>query len=220
MFRHQLLSLVVLSMLTTSASGQYHTQRGASIGGLTGAIAGSIIGDNNGNAGAGAAIGGVVGAMAGGLIGDARDQQEWVERRRAMVYGTNNARATHQISRGVTNQDVLDMVRAGLSDQLIINQISQRGVPTMPTVREIIDLHQRGVSEPVLAALQKAKTNVRQSNPRSTGNPRPTYFAPTTTTILMSPVPYPRYCPPSYHSNYPYYYHNRFQQNFGFHIRF
>ena len=52
------------------------TTKGAGLGGLTGAVAGGIIGGQVGHPVAGAAIGGTVGALGGGLVGRSLDQQD------------------------------------------------------------------------------------------------------------------------------------------------
>lgn len=74
-------SLNLLALATvgfaTSCSGPTgpNTQRGAVIGGLGGAAAGAIIGNQSGNAGEGALIGAGVGALGGAAIGNARDTE-------------------------------------------------------------------------------------------------------------------------------------------------
>lgn len=222
MARITILIIAITSLFSTQAWAQFHKQRGATVGGLTGAIAGSLIGDNNGSAGAGAVIGGVVGAVTGGLIGDARDQQEWVERRREMVrnsapIGSVPYPRSETTNLGVTTADVLEMSQAGLSDQIIINQIEQRGIGRPVTAREIIALHQRGVRDPVLQALQQAQVLTSRINPNRSRSSRSNYYTPvpTTTTIWMS-SPQRNYCPPYYQPRYYY----RPNTNFGFHFRF
>ena len=79
----RLLVLTICCSLPVVAKGQANTQRGAAVGGLAGAIAGGLIGDNNGEAGAGAAIGGVIGAVTGGLIGNASDKEAEFNRQQA-----------------------------------------------------------------------------------------------------------------------------------------
>ena len=46
------------------------------------------------------------------------------------------------------------MSRTGLSDQVIVNQVRQRGYLGKLTVNDIIALHQQGVSENVITTLQ------------------------------------------------------------------
>lgn len=68
-----------------------NTQNGAVTGGVLGAIAGGIIGNNSGhNAVGGALIGGAIGAIAGGTIGNQVDHE------RGTVY-TSQAQATTNV---------------------------------------------------------------------------------------------------------------------------
>lgn len=134
-------------------------QRGATLGGLAGAIAGGLIGDNNNEAGAGAAIGGVVGAVAGGILGNASDKDAAIRRQQQAYYNAQRQQYYAQqqavaVQSAVTLQDVISMSRSGLSDQVITNQVRQRGYVGKLAVSEIIALHQQGVSENVITTLQ------------------------------------------------------------------
>ncbi|MGI9472805.1 MAG: glycine zipper domain-containing protein [Rubripirellula sp.] len=135
---------------------QGNTKRGATLGGLAGAVAGAAIGDHNGEAGVGAAIGGVVGAVTGGLLGNAKDQEQAYHRQQ-QAYQTQQQHIAYQQS-AVSMSDVVSMTRSGLSENVIINQIQQRGVQTKPQVSDIISLHQEGVSENVITVMQQAPT--------------------------------------------------------------
>ncbi|MEM6471656.1 MAG: glycine zipper domain-containing protein [Planctomycetota bacterium] len=141
--------------------GQTNQQRGATLGGIAGAIAGGLIGDHNDEAGAGAAIGGVVGAVAGGVLGNAADKDAILRQQRAAYYESQRQQYAQQqrvatLQAAVTLQDVIQMSRSGLSDQVIINQVRQRGFVGQLAVSDIIALHQQGVREPVITALQSA----------------------------------------------------------------
>lgn len=130
------------------------TQRGAAVGGVTGAIAGALIGDHNGESGAGALIGGAVGAGVGAILGNAKAKEKAQQR-----YYTQQqqAYATQQTMLGaVSSADVVSMSRSGLGDNLIINQIQQRGVQRRLEVPDIIYLHNSGVHEHVITAMQNA----------------------------------------------------------------
>ncbi len=140
---------------TASAQGK---QRGATLGGLAGAVAGGIIGDNNNEAGAGAAIGGVIGAVAGGILGDANDKQRAAQQQQ--YYYQQQQQQTQRVVQtmsAVSISDVVNMSRSGLSDSVIINQINQRGVRQELQVPDIITLHQQGVREHVITAMQQAR---------------------------------------------------------------
>ncbi|TWU10425.1 glycine zipper domain-containing protein [Allorhodopirellula heiligendammensis] len=149
----------------TQVQAQNNTQRGATLGGLTGAIAGAIIGENSDKAGAGAAIGGAVGIVAGGLLGNANDKdvayrnQQYAQQRQYQVQQqmTATTYAPQQVPTGaVSYSDVIAMSRSGVSQNVILNQISTRGVQRQPAVSDIISLHEQGVSETVISAMQQA----------------------------------------------------------------
>lgn len=141
----------------TSASAQTGQQRGATLGGLAGAVAGGIIGDNNNEAGAGAAIGGVIGAVAGGILGNAEDKERAAATQQYYYQQQQlQAQQAAQTMTAVSITDVISMSRSGLSDPVIINQINQRGVQTQLQVADIITLHQQGVREHVITAMQSA----------------------------------------------------------------
>ncbi len=166
---------------------QNNTQRGATLGGITGAIAGAIIGENNDEAGAGAAIGGALGVVAGGVLGNANDKDvayrnQQYARQRQYQAQQRMAATTHvpqQVATGaVSYSDVIAMSRSGVSPNVIMNQISTRGVQRQPAVSDIISLHEQGVSETVISAMQQAPVG----NQLSPGN------AIQSTTIVETPV--------------------------------
>ena len=136
---------LMMFSLAGSADAQGNTKRGATVGGLAGAVAGAAIGDHNGEAGACAAIGGIIGAFAGGLLGNAEDQKQAYEMQN--FYQQNQNRWSQYRKSAVSCEDVVAMKNSGLSDQVIINQIQQRGVQRQLQVPEIIALHRQGVSD-------------------------------------------------------------------------
>ncbi|MEO1526052.1 MAG: glycine zipper domain-containing protein [Planctomycetota bacterium] len=189
-FTHVAACVVIFALFVPqSASAQTGRQRGATLGGLAGAIAGGLIGDNNDEAGAGAAIGGVVGAVAGGILGDASDKERAIAQQRAAYYNAQQQRYAQQQQRyaqqqqtalrqsAVSMQDVVNMTRSGLSDQIILNQVRQRGYNGTLTVSDIIALHQQGVSESVITSLQ---TIPRQPQQVTVARPQPVVTRPQT----------------------------------------
>lgn len=155
-----ILAFAAIAVSPNVVRAQAQTQRGATLGGLAGAVAGGLIGDHNGEAGAGAAIGGVVGAVAGGLLGNANEKEQVYQQQR-QIYYQQQQQITHTQS-AVSLNDVISMSRSGLSDSVIINQINQRGVQTTLQVPDIIALHQQGVRESVITAMQHAPTGVQR----------------------------------------------------------
>ena len=61
-------ALLLFAFHPDSAMAQYHTDRGAVLGGLGGALAGAAIGEHNDNAGAGALIGGATGLVSSSWV--------------------------------------------------------------------------------------------------------------------------------------------------------
>ncbi|TWU05604.1 glycine zipper domain-containing protein [Stieleria varia] len=213
--RQCFVALAALScfVFASHAKAQNNTQRGATFGGLAGAVAGGLIGDHNDKAGAGAGIGAVVGAVAGGLLGNAADkdaqlarQQQYYQQQQHMAY--QQQQQAVQMQSAVTLQDVISMSRSGLSDQVITNQIRQRGYIGTIAVSDIIALHQQGVSENVITSIQTIA-----NNPQIVA--RPPQYSPQTHVIqreIVQPAPviihepiivhervYPSYPRPSYH---------------------
>ena len=202
------------------AAAQGNTQRGATLGGITGAVAGAAIGDHNGETGAGAAIGGIIGAVAGGLLGNAEDKQQAYQSR--WQYQQSQRRLQEHQSTAVSSEDVIAMTRHGLSEQIIINQIQQRGVETQPQVADIIALHQQGVSENIITVMQRAhhrpntQSNVTANAAR---NPGPQIWqGPAIAPTYRYPV-VPYYPPPRcYHYPDSIYHHHGYSSRI--HIRF
>jgi len=216
-----LASLLLANTLPLSASAQGNTRRGATVGGIAGAVAGAAIGDHHGETGAGAAIGGIVGAFAGGLLGNAEDQQQ-ILRRQQQAQLRQQRHFDYQRN-AVSAADVIAMTQSGLSESVIVNQIRQRGVQVRPQVADIIALHQRGVSEPVITAMQQAQHQPiqagRQSIPRPGATPGSTRGVPNLIPVEAY-LSVPRYYPPRcYYYPEPMYHHHHGYHS-GIHIRF
>ncbi|MDZ7620596.1 MAG: glycine zipper domain-containing protein [Patescibacteria group bacterium] len=140
---------IVLLLASTTVMAQQHTERGALLGGVAGALAGAGIGHHNDNAGAGALIGGAVGLITGATLGNAMDEQD--ARDRAIRHDL-----ARRISRAVSNADVVAMTHGGVQPEIIVNHIYQNGVQRRPEVSDVIYLHQQGVSPSVISAMQQA----------------------------------------------------------------
>ncbi|NNE01290.1 MAG: hypothetical protein HKN47_28590 [Pirellulaceae bacterium] len=162
--------IATFCLFTSVASAQTNKQRGATLGGLAGAVAGGLIGDHNDEAGAGAAIGGVIGAVAGGILGDANDKdaairsQQRYYQQQQLQYQQQQQRAVIMQS-AVSLNDVVSMSRSGVGESIIINQIQQRGYGQQLQVADIIALHQQGVSQNVITALQRAPSPAQATAP-------------------------------------------------------
>jgi hypothetical protein len=149
----QWLTLALLTFTPHACFGQTHTDRGAVLGGVTGALAGAGIGKHNDETAAGALIGGAVGLLTGATIGNAmddRDRRAWASQQ---YYQQQRAQ---QYAHTVSTHDVVSMTRNGVGPDVIINQIRQYGVQRSLTVQDVIALHRQGVDESVISAMQQA----------------------------------------------------------------
>lgn len=175
---------IISLFASTLAHAQYNKQRGVVLGGLTGAAAGAIIGENNDEAGAGAAIGGVVGAIAGSMLGSAEDNRSraYYATQQRQVY----AQQQYQATRSVGFQDVIAMSRNGVSDDVIITAIQQRGLQRSLEVSDIVNLSQNGVCDNVIRAMQQSGAgHVVASAPVVVSRPAPR--------VIVHPTPVTRH---------------------------
>lgn len=145
-----LLLAASLGVLATSGcTSPYYADRGAAAGGLLGAGAGALIGSQTGNTGAGAALGAGLGALTGSVFGAQMDE----------VAAQNRAAIATQLGRQVTPgvatvDEVIAMSRAGVDQQLISNYVTTSGMSAPITAQDVIYLHQQGVADPVIVAMQ------------------------------------------------------------------
>jgi outer membrane lipoprotein SlyB len=166
-------SAVLLTGCMNPDGTQNNTGSGALIGGALGAITGAAIGGPR-NGGAGALIGAAAGAIGGGLIGNSMDQEQNA-RLRAQAPETYV-----KIDQGqpLAVADVKALVRAGVSDDVIINQIQNSRTVYHLTAADIIDLRNSGVSDKVV--------NFMINTPNTISN-----TVQSTTTVVQQPPPPP-----------------------------
>ena len=186
--------MALLVVVTLGCRSPYHADRGALFGGLIGAGAGAIVGDQLGHAGAGTAIGAGIGALSGAAIGNEMDKTE--ARNRALI--------AQQLGRTVPAgavhvDDVVMMSRSGVADELIINHVRAHGMAAPLQASDLRNLTQQQVSTAVIMAMQEP--------PKPTPQP----------VVIRQPAPRPiivekhHYSPPVLwgHSCEPHYYHHR-----------
>lgn len=212
-----LLSVLLIAFVVADANAQnrFHRRRGALLGGLAGAALGVAIGDKGDNETAGALIGGAVGAVAGGTIGNQKDQRieqyhrnahqsnlyrQQIAEQQAQVDWQAQQLAQQQTQRqleqrqamnraavAVSMDDVLTMVGRGLGESTIVQYVQTNGVRERLAVSDIIRLHEQGVSEPIINAMQTAPV-------------APVVFADPTTGVPVQDYPM-TIQPPSYGSS-------------------
>lgn len=147
-FWHGGLSGLVLVALLPGCAHMNHTERGALAGGGFGAVAGAMI--DRKDPVRGAAIGGLAGTALGAAAGSAADEQE-------RQFQTAAATATPMATpvSPLSLEDVADLARRGVSDDVIRTQIRQSGVRFHLTPSQIAWLHEQGVSDFVIQEMQR-----------------------------------------------------------------
>jgi outer membrane lipoprotein SlyB len=156
--RRLLYSLVVAFLIISVASCMSpqgrpdYTASGALAGGATGAVLGSL----SRHPGSGALVGGAVGAVVGGLIGHGMDQAQ-EEQLRAQAPKT-----LQRVEEGqpLTVMDVQALVKAEISDDLIISQIRNSRTIYHLTTADIIALKNAGVSERIIDFMINTPTQI------------------------------------------------------------
>lgn len=183
------------------APDYYHndTAGGTILGGALGAVTGAIVGGKK-HGGQDALIGAGVGAVTGNLLGRSKDR---VDEQRA----ASGAAAVGQLNQqaqamAVTNYDLLQMTRAGVSEDVIISTMRSRGARIDLSPQAIITLKQQGVSDRVLMAAQ----DMSAGRGYVAGAPAPVAIVrelPPPPTVIFEPAWRPYYYP------HPYHYHHR-----------
>jgi hypothetical protein len=196
------ISLVGLVLLVGCAS-PYHADRGALVGGLTGAGAGALVGNAVGNTGAGAVLGAGLGAIAGGAVGAGMDEAE--ARNRAYI----EQRLGRALPAGsVTVPDVVSMTRARVDPELISNHVRANGMAQPLTANDLIVLQQQGIDNRVIATMQATPRPPVAATPVAYGPPGPVVVA--GPPVVYAPPPY-YYCGPrpSVGVGFSYHHHKR-----------
>jgi Outer membrane lipoprotein len=140
---------LIWSALAIGCRSPYYSDRGAVAGGLAGAGIGAALGNASGNAGPAALAGAAIGAITGNVVGESIDAD--LARSKAEI----EARMGRQMSGAVSNDDVIAMTQAGLSEDVISTHIRAHGVARSPSVNDLIVLRNQGVSDRVIQALQR-----------------------------------------------------------------
>ena len=178
---------VVLTGCVNPDGSQNNTGTGAIIGGTLGALTGAAIGGPR-NGGGGALIGAAVGALAGGLIGNSADREQEA-RLKAMAPQTYE-----RIDQGapLSLTDVKALAKAGISEDVIINQIKNSRTVFHLTSADIIDLRDSGVTDKVVNYMINTPSTVGVTAETTGGTttfiPQPPPPAPVET-VVVAPAP-------------------------------
>jgi outer membrane lipoprotein SlyB len=219
------LSLAVALSFVPAAFAQQRTGAGAAVGGVTGAVIGGIIGHQNDETPEGVLIGGAVGAIAGGLIGRAQDNQiaqQRYQQQQAYQRGYQQQVYVQQqavVASGMSTGDVVAMCRSGVSESVIMTQLNSRGVQRRLEVSEIISLHQQGVGDNVISAMQTAPLASQLAQPQQIVTQH-VVTPPSSVIVTQQPVIYQQPTTTYYRSapTYPHrhYYHSGSSMRTGF----
>jgi hypothetical protein len=141
--------LATAMVLLSGCFSPYRSDRGALAGGVGGAGVGALVGEAVGHPGVGALVGAGVGAVSGAAVGGALDNIE--ANNRAQI----EARIGHPVAAGAaTIDDVVNMTRAGVAEDLMINHIRSHGMATPLQANDLIFLQQQRVGTRVVQAMQ------------------------------------------------------------------
>jgi hypothetical protein len=188
--------LVAAAASAGGCSSMNNTEKGAGIGGLIGAGAGTAIGAATGNPKTGAVVGGLLGAGVGGAVGNQKDNE--IQERREIQQANAVANAQAQQRMGIT--DVIHMVQQGHDEQVIINQIRSTGSTFQLSANDLDFLKQNGVPPRVIVEMQSARAPVMVAPARPVvihDSPTVIYRDPPPVVIYRRPPP-----PPGFYFGY------------------
>jgi len=137
----------------SGCSNVNNTQKGAGLGAVGGTALGAVVGHQLGATGAGAVVGGLAGTAFGALAGNAQDEADRRDQLARQVAYERSARERRGSM--MTNRDVWHMVSSGCSDKLVCETIRDRGGQFDLSPESVVQLHQYGVSDAVIASMRK-----------------------------------------------------------------
>jgi len=146
---------VLLTGCVNPDGTQNNTGTGAILGGALGAITGAAIGGRN-HGGQDALIGAAVGVVGGGLIGNSmdREQEARLKAEAPQTYTVVNQGQPLSVA------DVKSLSKAGVSDDIIISQITSSHTVFHLSTTDIIDLRNSGVTDKVVTYMINTPTTV------------------------------------------------------------
>lgn len=156
------LGLAVISTAQTGCSTMSNTEKGVGYGAVGGSIIGTVIGAATGNPKTGAVIGGLAGAGVGGLIGDDIDHTEKKKKDRQEIA----AAAAYSDAQPTRIDEVVQMVKNGQSDRIIINHIRQNRMRFVMNANDLNYLKQCNVPDTVIVEMQNASQPVVVAPPK------------------------------------------------------
>ena len=140
-----------------------NTGTGALVGASSGAFMGAVAGGQR-NGGAGMLIGAAAGLIAGSLIGNTIDH---VQAARLQAEAPDTYTRVDQ-SQPLTLADVKALAKAGISEDVMINQIKNSRTIFHLGAADIIDLRDAGVTDKVINYMISTPTTVTDTQPATT----------------------------------------------------
>lgn len=174
---------VLLSGCVSPDGTPDNTGTGALVGAGSGAFLGAVAAGPR-NSGGGALIGAAVGAIAGGLFGHMfdEDQQRRLHEQAPQTY----ERVDQSVPLSVA--DVKSLAKAGINEDVMINQIKNSRTVYHLVSTDIIDLRDSGVSDKVINYMINTPNTVTETQPATVvvqQAPPP----PPAETVIVSPGP-------------------------------
>jgi uncharacterized protein YcfJ len=161
-----------------------NTGTGAIVGTALGAVTGAAIG-GPGHGGQDALIGAAVGALAGGLIGNSADREQEA---RLQAEAPQTYERVYQ-GTPLAIADVKALARAGVSDDVIINQIKNSRTIFHLTAADIIDLRNAGVSDKVVNFMINTASTVEVTSEPPVAYIQQPPPPPAVDTVVVAPGP-------------------------------
>ena len=148
-----------------------------------------------------ALIGAGVGAVTGNLLGRSKDATD--ERRAANGAAAVGQMNQQAVAMAVTDSDLVQMTRAGISEDVIISTMRSRGTRIDLSPQSLIALRQQGVSDRVVMAAQQMSAGSGYVPGAPAYGPTVVSEVPPPPAVIVAPAyrPYPYYYYPR-----PYYY--------------
>lgn len=132
------------------------SEKGTIVGAAAGGALGSAIGKKSGNPITGAIIGALGGGLVGRSIGDDIDQRRAYEQQQRYYQQQAYQQPNYaQPAGGVSLDQIITLSRNGLSDEVIISHVESNGYRHPLTANDLILLKNNGVSDRVIAVLQR-----------------------------------------------------------------
>ena len=160
-----------------------NTGTGALVGASSGAFMGAVAGGPR-NGGAGALIGAAAGLIAGSLIGNSIDH---VQAARLQAQAPDTYTRVDQ-SQPLTLADVKALAKAGISEDVMINQIQNSRTIFHLGAADIIDLRDAGVTDKVINYMINTPSTVTETQPATTVIQQPPP-PPPVETVVVAPAP-------------------------------